>query len=198
MKDERVKGEVMAEFCQSVPASVDCEPEFNAVVADAVVAYLRSHDYTNDAGEGIGDLLREKIDCANDPNCGPGAPDSVEAWIRLNYVDHMYDNQDTVDLRHAYFSALAEDIAHMTAYDIPEELLSQYTGHPIDEVKTDKWKLDAFNFLKDSFGDFDLKAFWEVTNKLQIEAVIDHFDMLVDNDGNGNGDGTTQPTTGTN
>ena len=165
-----------------------------------MVTYLRSHDYANDAGEGIGDLLREKIECANDPNCGPGAPDSVEAWIRLNYEDHMDDNQDTVALRHAYFSALAEDIAHMAAYDIPEELLAQYTGHSIDEVRTPKWKEDAFEFLKASFGDFDLKAFWDVTNKLQIEAVIDHFDMLVDNDGNGGNDGTNQPpnTTGTN
>ena len=102
-----------------------------------MVTYLRSHDYANDAGEGIGDLLRERIECANDPNCGPGAPDSVEAWIRLNYEKHMYDNQDTVDLRHAYFSALAEDIAYMAAYDIPAELLSVYTGHSIDEVRTD-------------------------------------------------------------
>lgn len=124
MKDDVTKGEVMSEFCQNLDGTVDCESGFYASVADAVLTYLRSHDYTNDAGEGIGQLLRQKIECANDPDCGPGAPKSVPEWIEKNYVDHMNDNKDTQDIRAAYYSALAEDIAHMTAWDIPEELLA--------------------------------------------------------------------------
>ena len=82
----------MSEFCQNADPTTDCEPDFNASVADAVVTYLRSHDYTHDAGDGISELLREKIECANNPNCGPDAPKSVPEWIEKNYVAHMYDN----------------------------------------------------------------------------------------------------------
>jgi len=179
----------MSEFCQNVDPSVDCEAGFNASVADAVVTYLRSHDYTNDAGEGIGQLLRKKIECANDPDCGPGAPKSVPEWIEKNYVDHMNDNKDTQEIRAAYYSALADDIAHMTAWEIPEELLAEYTGEPLAEVKTDEWKEGAYEYLKASFDDFDQDAFIRDANQAQIKAVLEHFDMLNNNDGDdGNSD----------
>jgi len=79
----------------------------------------------------------------------------------------------------------------MTAWDIPEELLAEYTGVPLDEVKTDDWKKGAYDFLVASFDDFDQEAFLKDANQAQIVAVIEHFDMLTNNDGDGD-DGSDQ------
>ena len=193
LKDDVTKIQVMYEFCHNVAPGVDCEADFNASVANAVVTYLRSHDYTNDAGDGISKLLEEKIACANDPDCGPGAPKSVPEWIEKNYVDHMNDNSDTSDIRGAYYSALAKDIAHMTAYTIPEELLATYTGTPLETVKTQDWKDDAYEYLLTSFDDFDMEDFVRDANQAQIKAVLEHFDTLTNNDGDA-GDSDQDPS----
>ena len=76
----------------------------------------------------------------------------------------------------------------MTAWDIPAELMAEYTGKPLDEVKTDKWKKDAYEFLVASFDDFDQEAFLRDANQAQIKAVIEHFDMLTNNDGDDGSD----------
>ena len=172
----------MHQFCVDTTQACDPDDEdLNRIVAEAVVDYLRSHDYAGDAGERIGDILMGEIECAKDPNCGAGAPDNVYDWIRLNYVDHMHESQyeDTQKIRSDYYKALAEDISNMVAYTIPDKLMAELTDTPIEVVETPEWKQGAYDSVLGSFDKFDTTTFMGEVNQTQIDAIVRHFEMLL-------------------
>ena len=143
------------------------DPDHNRIVAEAVVKYLRSRDYAGDAGEGIGDILVDEISCAVDPNCGgPGAPETVYEWIRLNYVDHMNEStyEATQKLRGDYYEALGKDISNMVAFTIPSKLMAKMVNEPLAIVETDEWKQNAYDAVLASFDKFDGERFLNEVN----------------------------------
>ena len=78
--------------------------------------------------------------------------------------------------RGEYYGAVADVIADMVVYDIPETLLDEWLDFAsYDEIITDDWKLGARTAIRDSFDEFDTNAYLLENAQTQVEHVTAHF-----------------------
>ena len=186
-----IKQKVLDALCPGGQCNFDdASKSPEQVIADAVVEYFRGQDYAGDAGNRIAELLREEVRCAQDPLCGPGGSSTVYEWLENNYANQILnldptdDKYDFNQKRAEYYGAVAEVIADMVVYDIPETLLDEWLDFAsYDEIITDDWKLGARKSIRDSFDEFDTNAYLLENAQTQVEHVTAHFRQILANHG---------------
>ena len=156
---------VLEEYGYDDQGASDTNPSYvhaRGMVAQKVTDYFKSGSFMNRNEEGIVDFL------------GGGEEEAEDIWEWLEQNFHDYQSQATKDALHEYFELLHPEIAQIIAWEVPDQLLADVAGEPVENID-DTWRGEAYNHVYNSLEEFDLEDLIENFTELKVEALYDHF-----------------------